>query len=160
MVFQYRNVMLAFAFLACGAARASQVGGHVGAAVTLAQFGSQSHVIGGDFLNVAVPIGVTIKGDGPLAIDLETILAMPLQPGSGKTGLVIDPGVVYNWGAFATGGRVAFQLGETANIGFIPLINKGFPFGARTFFIEAALPMFVKAGEFSASPTFHTGIGF
>jgi hypothetical protein len=29
--------------------------------VTLAQFGSQSHVIGGDFLNVAVPIGVTYR---------------------------------------------------------------------------------------------------
>ncbi len=74
---------------------------------------------------------------------------------------MVDPGVVYHWGPFSTGLRVATQVGASANVGLIPLINKGvaLPFGA-TWFVEAAFPTFVQDGTLAFNAVLHTGLGF
>ena len=122
------------------------------------------------------PIGVTVKPGGKLVIDFEVVVANPISP-PGTTGLVIDPGVVYNWGAFATGLRLAFQTNANTNVGLIPLINMGVAdLGGSTWFVEAPFPTFIQSeldetpagappvtthharGEFNI--VLHTGIGF
>ena len=91
------------------------------------------------------PIGVTVKPGGKLVIDFEVVVANPISP-PGTTGLVIDPGVVYNWGAFATGLRLAFQTNANTNVGLIPLINMGVAdLGGSTWFVEAAFPTFIQS---------------
>src|SRR5439155_864756 len=84
------------------------------------------------------PIGVTVKPAGKLVVDFEVVVANPVSP-PGTTGLVIDPGIVYNWGAFATGLRLAFQTNANTNVGLIPLINVGVAdLGGATWFVEVA----------------------
>ncbi len=69
----------------------------------------------------------------------------PISP-PGTTGLVVDPGIVYNWGAFATGLRLAFQTHANTNVGLIPLINFGLAdLGGATWFIEGAFPTFIQS---------------
>jgi hypothetical protein len=152
-----------------------EVGGHVGVATPLVSISKETKSISDQF-TLLTPIGVTVKPGGKLAIDFEVVVANPISP-VGNTGLVVDPGVVYNWGGFATGLRLAFQTNTSANVGLIPLINVGLAdFGGSAWFIEAAFPTFIQSVLDDPTPgnliptthhaqgTFnvvlHTGIGF
>ena len=152
------------------------VGGHVGVATPLVTVSKKTTSISDQF-TLLTPIGVTVKPGGKLVVDFEVVVANPVSP-PGTTGLVIDPGIVYNWGAFATGLRLAFQTNANTNVGLIPLINVGVAdLGGATWFVEAAFPTFIQsvldepAPGATASPTthhargefnvvLHTGIGF
>ena len=157
-------------------AEGASVGGHVGVATPLVTVSKQTTTIG-DELTLLTPIGVTVKPGGKLVVDFEVVVANPISK-PGTTGLIIDPGIVYNWGAFATGLRLAFKTNHITNVGIIPLINFGLAdLGGSTWFVEAAFPTFIESeldepapgatvpptthharGEFNA--VFHTGIGF
>ena len=83
----------------------------------------------------------------------------PIDPG-GRTGLVIDPGVVYNFGPVAAGLRLAWQQADS-NFGLIPLVNKGIlDIGEATWFVEAAFPTFYADAGVQTNLVLHSGIGF
>jgi len=152
-------------------AEGSDVGGHVGLATPLVTVSKKTTSISDQF-TVLTPIGVTVKPGGKLVIDFEVVVANPVSP-PGTTGLVIDPGIVYDWGGVATGLRLAFKTNSNTNVGLIPLVNVGLVnLGGSTWFVEAAFPTFISSelddtpgatthharGEFNV--VFHTGIGF
>jgi hypothetical protein len=156
-------VALVAALAPAGALAQARVGGHVGLAVPLVTIPSEGDTTDvGDQFTLVAPIGVTVKLSDRVAIDLETQVANPVDP-SGTTALVVAPGIVYNFGPFAAGLRVASEIGADSNVGLIPLINKGlFPVGAATWFVEAAFPTFVHATppDVTFTAVIHTGLGF
>jgi hypothetical protein len=154
----------------------ASVGGHIGVATPIVTVSKKTTSIRDEF-TLLTPIGVTVIPGGKLVVDFEVVVANPIsKPDS--TGLVVDPGIVYNWGTCATGLRLAFKTNHITNVGLIPLIN--FPLadlGGATWFIEAAFPTFIESeldepapgatepptthhakGEFNF--VLHTGIGF
>jgi hypothetical protein len=80
---------------------------------------------------------------------------------NGTTGLVVDPGVVYDTGPLAIGLRVAWKINQLRNVGLIPLFNRGLVHaGGVTWFVEAAFPTFVQHGGVEFNAVLHTGVGF
>jgi hypothetical protein len=135
-------------------------GGHLGIAVPLVTVTADDTTTVGDALVIAHPIGVGVKVADRLVVDFEVVVANPVDP-VGPTGLTVDPGVVYDLGPAAIGLRAAFNIGQQANIGAIPLINKGLvDLGGSTWFVEAAFPTFYSEKELTFNVVLHTGIGF
>jgi len=158
-------VLVVIASLPAGAWAESRVGGHIGVATPLVTVTEDDTTTIDDQFTLVNPIGVTVKLTDRLAIDFETQVVSKIDP-EGKNGFVVDPGVVYNFGPFAAGLRIAWQIGTaTSNVGVIPLINRGlFKVGAGTWFVEAAFPTFLyQSGvpsDVEFNVVFHTGIGF
>jgi hypothetical protein len=140
------------------------VGGHIGVATPLVTVTSDDNTDISDTFTLVVPVGVTVKLSDTLAVDFETQVATPLKPKGGTSTLVVAPGVVRNFGPFAAGLRVASAIGKPANIGLIPLINRGLAqVGDATWFIEAAFPTFLHRDpdpDVTFDVVIHTGIGF
>jgi hypothetical protein len=140
------------------------VGGHVGIATPLVTVTSDDTTNIGDNFVIANPIGVSVKISERLVIDFEMIVQNPVDP-RGESSLVIDPGVVYAAGPVALGLRVASVIGAPANVGLIPLVNKGLVDmgGGATWFVEAAFPTFLHSDpdpDVTFDVVLHTGIGF
>src|SRR5262249_11699574 len=91
------------------------VGGHIGVATSFVTFASETKTIG-DRFGLDNPIGVSVKFPSGVVVDFETVVSTSVLP-KGSTGFTVDPGVVYNWGAVATGLRIASHIGQPANIG-------------------------------------------
>ncbi len=144
---------------------AATVGGHIGIASPLVTVTEDDSTNIADDFKLVNPIGVTVKLTDRLAIDFETQVVSKIDP-EGANGFVVDPGVVYDFGAFAAGLRIAWQIGTaTSNVGVIPLINKGLvKLGEATWFVEAAFPTFLYQNgvpsDVEFNVVFHTGIGF
>jgi hypothetical protein len=88
---------------------------------------------------------------------------------TGNTSIVVDPGLIYDWGPVATGLRVAWAVEQNANIGLIPLVHLPIVKGdAATWFVEAAFPTFLRHvdaanttdGKVQFNAVLHTGVGF
>jgi hypothetical protein len=150
------------------AAETHRLGAHVGVATPLVTVSKSTTTISDQF-TVLNPIGLGFKLSPELAIDFEFVIGTPVHPMTGTTSIVVDPGVVYSWGAFATGLRVAWAVEQSANIGLIPLINVPLVKGdAATWFVEAAFPTFLRHvddanttdGKLAFNAVFHTGVGF
>jgi len=139
------------------------VGGHVGVAVPLVFINEDDTKTISDTFVIANPIGIGFKLSEKLVLDMEFIVQNPVDP-SGTTSLVVDPGLVYNFGPFAAGLRVASAINQPANVGLIPLINRGLVNlgGGATWFVEAAFPAFIHSTppDVTLDIVFHTGIGF
>lgn len=141
------------------AQEARRVGGHIGVATPLVTVASETTTISDQF-TLLNPIGIGFKLSDRLAIDFETVVASPISP-VGTTGLVVDPGLVYDAGPVALGLRLAFQIGGLANVGLIPLVNKGLvDLGGATWFVEAAFPTFYSDHDVAFNVVLHTGVGF
>lgn len=144
-------------------AQGARVGGHVGLATPLVTVTADEDTDIGDTFVLVAPIGVTVKLSDRTAIDLETQVVNPVDP-RGTTALVVAPGAVYNVGPFALGLRIASAIGAPANVGAIPLVNRGlFPVGNGTWFIEAAFPFFLRSDpdpDWTFDAVVHTGIAF
>jgi hypothetical protein len=135
------------------------VGGHVGIATPLVTVSDETTTIADQF-TIFNPIGIGFKVSERWAVDFETVVATPVDPG-GVTGLVVDPGVIYGFDAVAVGLRVAFQINARANIGLIPLVNKSLvDFGGAAWFVEAAFPTFYADQKLAFNVVLHTGVGF
>jgi hypothetical protein len=146
------------------------IGGHVGVAIPFVFLNSDKTQTIGDQFTLAFPIGIGFQLTDKAAIDFETIVGNPISP-RGGTGLTVDPGIVYNTGAFVLGGRIGFDVGAPTNFKFIPLIHKAIGnLGAgANWFVEAAFPITLSfsTDAMGANKTtaeldlvFHTGIGF
>jgi hypothetical protein len=138
-------------------ANGPRLGGHIGTATPLVTLSKNSTTIAESF-TLLHPIGISLKYD-KITVDFETVVVNPINPG-GRTGLVIDPGVVYNFGPVAAGLRLAWQQADS-NFGLIPLINKGIlDIGETTWFVEAAFPTFYADSGIAFNTVLHSGIGF
>lgn len=161
-------LLLAFALAAPIAGAQTSVGGHIGFVLPLVtRAGGQTTTLGDGF-SVGFPIGITVKGSGRMAFDLELVPAVKNTP-RGVT-LTVHPGLVWSIGhGFAVGGRAAFDV-NSSQIGFTPLVNKSFPIHRegsffKAYFAEAVLPVRFNrpVGGPNTNPiTFgmHFGVGF
>jgi hypothetical protein len=137
--------------------REPRLGGHVGVATPFVTLSSETTTIADQF-TLLHPIGISVKFD-KITVDFETVVVNPIEP-SGNVGLVIDPGVVYNFGPVAAGLRLAWQQAES-NFGLIPLVNKGIVnIGEATWFVEAAFPTFYSDSTIAFNMVLHSGVGF
>jgi hypothetical protein len=144
------------------------VGGHVGFVIPWVTHAGGATTTIADRFQIGFPIGVTFKGQGPLALDLEMIPSIAASPQT--VSLTIDPGVVYGLShGFGLGMRMAFDV-NSSQFGFIPLLNKSWDFKEpkgifKRFFVEADFP--IKFNRPPGGPdtnpfTFatHFGLGF
>ena len=140
-----------------GGRREPRLGGHVGVATPFVTLSKQTTTIADQF-TLLHPIGISVKFE-KVTVDFETVVVNPISP-SGEVGLVIDPGVVYNFGPVAAGLRLAWQQADS-NFGLIPLVNKGIvDIGEATWFVEAAFPTFYSDSTVQFNMVLHSGIGF
>lgn len=148
--------------------------GHVGiatAVVTVTTGNNGKTTTPGDQFTLQHPIGIGFQLTDKLAVDFETVFVNPIKP-RGTTGLLVDPGVVYNTGPVVLGIRLALPVMADTSYGVIPLVHKAvYDLGhGANWFVELAFPTFLHFApgtatgngettlEFNA--VFHTGVGF
>lgn len=160
--------LLAFAAVAPNASAQVTVGGHVGFVIPwVTHADSQTTTIFDDWA-IGFPVGVTFKGQGHFAVDLEMVPSVSQKPR--EVSLTVDPGVLYSLEHGVTLGlRAAFDV-NSSTVGFIPLINKSWKFKNqggffKAYFVEADLPVKFSrptGGPATNSVTFatHFGLGF
>src|SRR3984893_8254032 len=122
------------------------LGGHIGVLFPLVTHsGGQTINNLADQLAVGFPVGMTVKGSGRTAFDLEFV---PQYNGTGQrlTTLTVHPGLIYSVGhGYAVGLRAAFVV-DNPTVGFTPLVNKSWPIKHnnslfKAYFVEAPLPV-------------------
>lgn len=160
--------LVAFAGMAPMATAQITVGGHVGFVIPWVTHGGGQTTTQFDDYNIGFPVGVTFKGQGHFAVDLEMIPFVSQKPH--EVTLVVDPGILYGLEHGVTLGlRAAFSV-NSSQVGFIPLINKSWKFKNQSgffkaYFVEADLPIQFSrptGGPSTNSVTFatHFGLGF
>jgi hypothetical protein len=146
------------------------LGGHIGFLLPLVTNSGGQTTSLADQVSVAFPVGITIKGSGRTAFDLEFV---PQYNATGQrlVTLTVHPGLIYSLGhGYGVGLRAAFVV-DNATYGFTPLLNKSWPIKHKNgglfkaYFVEADLP--VRFNRPVGAPatnavTFamHTGVAF
>lgn len=160
--------VLLFSLAGAPPAGAQTVGGHIGFVLPLVTHaGGQTTNLGDDF-SIGFPIGITVKGSGRGAFDMEFVPS--IQDSPRKVSLTLHPGGVWSVGrGFSVGMRLAFDV-NSSQFGFTPLVNKSWPIKSengffKAYFVEAVLPVRFNRppGGPSTNPvTFgmHFGLGF
>ena len=145
------------------------VGGHVGFVLPLVTHAGGQTTSISDSFSIGFPMGITVKGRGRMAFDLE--LVPSIQDSPRQVGLLVHPGLVWGIGhGFAVGTRAAFDI-NSAQFGFTPLVNKSWPIRSensffKSYFAEAVLPVRFNrptvVGVATNPVTFgiHFGVGF
>ena len=122
------------------------LGGHIGFVIPMVTHS------GGQTINnltqqfaVGFPVGITVKGSGRTAFDLELVPQINTA-GTRITTLTVHPGLIYSLGhGWAAGGRLAFNVNDPS-WGFTPLVNHSWPIKHnnglfKAYFVEADLPV-------------------
>jgi len=143
----------------------NKIGGHLGLALPLVTFSKETTTLGKDFVNIGIAPGVTVKLSDRWAIDYEFIAFNNFKSGHHGNALVVDPGLVYTPGPVNLGLRVATRLTDLANVGLVPIINKGFKIDDKVaFFVELDLPLFFNDNgremQVTFTPLLQMGAGF
>jgi hypothetical protein len=152
------------------AQESNTVGGHIGFVLPLVTHaGGQTTNDLADQFSIGLPVGITVKGSGRVAFDLELVPFVSTAP-TRQTTVTVHPGFVWNLGhGWGAGGRLAFDVPSSA-WGFTPLVNRSFRFRGdnslfKTYFIEADLP--VRFSRPTGAPAtnvvrfaVHAGLGF
>jgi hypothetical protein len=144
------------------------VGGHIGFVLPLVTRvdGVTSNL--SDNFSMGFPVGITVKGRGRMAFDMELVPSVQNDPR--VVSLTVHPGLVWGVGhGFAMGGRAAFDI-NSSQLGFTPLLNKSWPIRTegsffKAYFMEAVLPVRFNrpvGGPNTDPVTFgmHFGLGF
>jgi hypothetical protein len=129
--------------------------------------GGQTTTLADNF-SIIFPIGITIKGNGCGAFDME--FDPSIQDSPRQVSLTLQPGGVWRLGHwFAVGIRAAF-VANSSEFGFTPLLNKSWPIKSdngffKAYFVEADLPVRFNrppGGPATDPVTFamHFGLGF
>ena len=146
------------------------MGGHIGFVLPMVTHaGGQTINNLADQFSIGFPVGVTFKGSGRMAFDLELIPFINTAPPR-QTTLTVHPGLVWSLGhGWGAGARLAFDV-NASSWGFTPLVNKSFPIKRdhsffKAYFIEADLPVrfsWPVGGPATDPVTFamHFGLGF
>ena len=144
-------------------------GGHIGFVLPLVTRAAGQTTNLGDNFSIGFAVGITIKGRGRMAFDMELVSAIHNSPRA--VTLTVHPGVVWGVGhGFGVGTRAAFDI-NSSQFGFTPLLSKAWPIRSenggffKTYFAEADLPVRFNrpTGGPSTDPvTFaaHFGLGF
>ena len=121
------------------------LGGHIGFVLPLVtRSGGQTTSLA-DAPAVGFPVGITVKGGGRTAFDLEFVPQYNAT-GARLTSLTIHPGLIWGVGHnFGVGLRAAFVI-DNATWGFTPLVNHSWPIKNKrglfkAYFVEADLPV-------------------
>lgn len=146
------------------------VGGHIGVVLPLVTHAGGDTTTISDNFSIGFPMGVTIKGKGRMAFDMEFVPSIQDTPR--QVGLLVHPGILYGVGhGFTVGTRAAFDVNST-QFGFTPLVNKSWPIRSensffKAYFAEAVLPVrFNRPNVPNAINTnpvtfgMHFGVGF
>jgi len=139
-----------------------RVGGHFGLALPLVTIGKQTAAIGADYTLLGLAPGVTVKLSERWAIDFEMVAYSNFHDSTAVSSLVVDPGVIYNFGFAAAGLRTAVHVGKVTNWGFIPIILKAFKLGDGpvSIFVELDLPIFINDDGVALTIQPQAGVGF
>ena len=121
------------------------LGGHIGFLLPLVTHSGGQTTSLADQPAVGFPVGITVKGSGRTAFDLEFV---PQYNATGQrlTTLTVHPGLIYSLGhGYAVGLRAAFVV-DNPTVGFTPLVNKSWPIKHnnslfKAYFVEADLPV-------------------
>ena len=121
------------------------LGGHIGFVLPLVTHSGGQTTSLADQPAVGFPMGITVKGSGRTAFDLEFV---PQYNATGQrlTTLTVHPGLIYSLGhGYAVGLRAAFVV-DNPTVGFTPLVNKSWPIKHnnslfKAYFVEADLPV-------------------
>jgi hypothetical protein len=126
--------------------KSTTVGGHIGFVLPLVTHSAgQTIDVPANQFAIGFPVGVTVKGSGRLAFDLEFVPQINTSQ-SRLTTLTVHPGLIWNLGrSFAAGGRLAFDVNDPS-WGFTPLLNYSWPIKNhhglfKAYFVEADLPV-------------------
>jgi hypothetical protein len=124
--------------------KAPTLGGHIGFVLPLVTDTSGNWTNLGDAPAVGFPMGITVKGTGHYAFDLEFIPQYN-STGQRQTTLTVHPGILYGFGrTWAVGLRAAFVVNQST-VGFTPLLHKNYPVKngglLKAYFWEADLPV-------------------
>jgi len=168
MLYSVAIICMALVSVAVPAHAQITVGGHVGFVIPWVTHGNGQTTTQFDGYNIGFPIGVTFKGQGHFALDMEMIPFVSQHPH--EVTLVVDPGLLYSLEHGVTLGiRAAFSV-NSSQVGFIPLINKSWKFKDQShffkaYFVEADFPVQFSrptGGPATNSFTFatHFGLGF
>ena len=141
-----------------------RVGGHYNLAVPLVTYGpSSTKTIGDEYTKVGLAPGVTFKLDDRWGFDFEFVAYNNFmnKPGhKGLSSLVVDPGVIYNFGPFTGGLRLAVDVVQTQNWGAIPIVVKTIPLGLVSLLLELDVPIFVRSNGTDVSIQPQIGVAF
>jgi hypothetical protein len=149
-----------------GASAQDRLGGHVGFVLPLVTHAGGQTTTLGDNYSMGFPMGITVKGSGRLAFDMEFVPSVQNSPR--QVSLTVHPGLVAGVGhGFSVGMRAAFDI-NSSQLGFTPLVNKSWPIENgffKAYFVEAVVPVRFNrpAGGPNTNPvTFglHFGLGF
>jgi len=156
-----------FGTLAPSAVGQTRVAGHIGFVLPLVTHADGSTTTLADGFSIGFPAGITLKGPGRLAFDMELVPSIQKSPRS--VTLTVHPGFVEAVGhGFAVGVRAAFVV-DSSTYGFTPLVNKSWPIEKpglfKAYFFEADLPVRFDrptGGSATTPVTFamHFGVGF
>jgi hypothetical protein len=170
MKFYFALALLVTAMLGTDAPAAvgqTGVAGHIGFVLPLVTYSDGATTTIADGFSIGFPAGITIKGPGRLAFDMEFVPSIQKSPRS--VSLTVHPGFVEALGrGFAVGVRAAFVV-DSSTYGFTPLVNKSWPVKKpgllKAYFIEADLPVRFDrpTGGPATTPVsfaMHFGVGF
>jgi hypothetical protein len=173
--FQNRRAVSALLWVVVGALLMSRVpaaeaqtnlGGHVGFVLPLVTRAGGDTTTIADQFSIGFPLGVTFKGKGRMAYDLELVPGVKGTPR--LTTFTVHPGLVWAVGHdVGVGIRAAFDV-NTPQWGFTPLLNRSWPIENslfKAYFVEAVLPVRFNRPTNGISTTpvsfgLHFGLGF
>src|SRR5882757_7245495 len=120
------------------------LGGHIGFVLPLVTRADGQTTNISDNFSIGFPVGITVKGKGRQAFDLELVPSIQNSPR--KVTVTVHPGLLWALGkGYTAGMRVAFDV-NSSQFGFTPLLNKSWPIkheGSffKAYFVEAVLPV-------------------
>jgi hypothetical protein len=120
------------------------VGGHMGFVLPLVTDTDGQVTNLADNFGIGFPVGITVKGTGHFAFDMEFVPFINDSPR--QVSLTLHPGGLWSIGhGFTVGMRAAFVVNST-EFGFTPLLNKSWPITRegsffKAYFVEADLPV-------------------
>ena len=144
----------------------ANLGGHIGFVLPLVTHAGGTTTNLADNFSIGFPLGITFKGKGRIAYDLELVPGVQDTPR--RSTLTVHPGLVWVVGRdFGVGMRAAFDV-NTPVWGFTPLVNHSWPIEEsffKAYFVEAVVPIRFNrptVGVATNPVTFglHFGLGF
>ena len=139
-----------------------KLGGHFGAVFPLVTRAGGVTTTISDQFKIGFPMGITVKTADTWAFDLELV---PVVTSNRFTSLTVHPGIIHALpNSLAAGLRMAFDVRESS-WGFTPLLNKSFPSGPVSYFVEGVLPIRFQEdakgnGQTAIGFGVHFGVGF